>query len=75
MEGTVNKAAGLVFLLCRCGDRDFHVYLCNIFFSLLMSDGVVSTASAPARWSLTEGLSLPIECPFAITFPQDLPIG
>lgn len=27
MEGTVNKAAGLVFLLCRCGDRDFHVYL------------------------------------------------
>ena len=28
MEGTVNKAAGLVFLLCRCGDRDFHVYLC-----------------------------------------------
>ena len=32
MEGTVNKAAGLVFLLCRCGDRDFHVY-CDRFRS------------------------------------------
>ena len=30
MEGTVNKAAGLVFLLCRCGDRDFHVYLYSL---------------------------------------------
>ena len=27
MAGTVNKSAGLVFLFCRCGDRDFHVYL------------------------------------------------
>ena len=34
MEGTVNKAAGLVFLLCRCGDRDFHVYLFSIYHFL-----------------------------------------